>query len=316
MIKNYNAYLLENMMFDHHTIIDILKSLKNTNNDTLINKILNNTGKIDKSLLMSIVENNDESLVDFILQFNVDINHKNKYGENVLFYCKSANIANKLIDAGADVHTTNKNIDRNILVQFAFKKIYDIELYKKLMSKGIDIKNVDKQQHSVLSYSITNKAMVKFLLDNNVELNGSDKFTYFSTLCGIAEYYAKKTTYFFNTLKLLLENGMTIDANVINIITKSFDVIKSTYAVLDIYDVLKVMKKYFNEKSIIELWKKYQSDYYHIIEEITKNLIRLFESPALYDLAKRYWASSNFNEKFADIIKEFPYFDDANKYNL
>ncbi len=316
MIKKYNNYLLEKMMFDEQTIIDILKSLKKTNDTKLINKIINKKDNKDKSLLMNIVEANDESMIDFILQFNVDINQKTINGDNVLFYCKNVKIVNKLIDAGADVTAEYKHINRNLLIHLAYKKIFNVDLYKRIMSKGVDLKSIDLQKQTVLCNSILNKSMLQFLIDNNVDLNGPDKYNYLYLLCYAGRYHKSKSKYFINTLKFLLDNGMKIDNIFLEILVNNFNIIKSKYDIFDIFEILDTIKKYFKDDDVMSLWYIFNKHNFHDILEITKKLIRMFESPKVYFKAKDYWRSSNFEEKFADIIQEFPYFEATNKYNL
>ena len=159
MIKNYNLFLInEGITISNDDIVDIIKSLESEDNKNslLINRLVNHTDNKGKNVLMNIVQTNNEELIDYVLKFNVDINHKTKTGENVLFFCKNVKIFNKFYNLGADVTAKNKN-KSNILTYLASKKIFNIELYQKLINDGVDINQFDDGGFSVLTESIMNK---------------------------------------------------------------------------------------------------------------------------------------------------------------
>jgi hypothetical protein len=76
-MKNYNQFLLETFNIDSQTLIDILKSLQTGKDQQIvINKLTNNLDSSKRNILMNIVQSNNEELLDYVLQFNLDLNHK------------------------------------------------------------------------------------------------------------------------------------------------------------------------------------------------------------------------------------------------
>jgi len=149
MIKKYSLYL-EKITIENSDVISILRSLETgQNKEIIIKKLVNNVDNNGKSTLMQVVQSNDENLIDFILKYKIDINHKNANGENVLFYCKNLKIFKKLYDLGADPLAKNIQTNTNILIHLSSKKIFNVDLYQDIINKGVDIHEKNKNGENV-----------------------------------------------------------------------------------------------------------------------------------------------------------------------
>ena len=169
-MKNYNHFLLENVFLSNSTIIEIIKSLQKSNDKELLQKIINNKDKNGKTLLMNIVESkSEESLIDFILQFDIDINHIDKNGNNVLFYAKNMKTFKKLYDLGADPTIINKK-GLNTLLYLVSKNMFNRKIFKRLIDDGVDI-NLRLNKSDILTYVLPKFNRLKFLFDNGFILS-------------------------------------------------------------------------------------------------------------------------------------------------
>ena len=317
MIKNYNLYLLnEGVTVSNEDIVDILKSLesKDNKNAALIKRLVNTTDNKGKSVLMNIAQSNNEELIDYVLKYNVDINHKTKSGENVLFFCKKLSIFNKFYNLGADVTIINKN-KRNVLTYLASRKMYNEELYQKLINDGVDINYEDDTRNNVLTQSITNKKIVLLLIKNRIDLNTEIvQRTYLEHLFYDFKYYPKKRKSTIEIFKILFENGM----NIIN--QKDFIENVDNIDHIDIVDIveyfIKPLKKYFTEDMIIEICQVRSalgvSPY---TAEFAIKLLNLDIYPNFYKYLKVFFRE-HFQYYFEDFIKKNPFYDDMEKYNL
>jgi len=190
-MKTYNNYILENILLSNNTIIEILKELENSNNTTLINNIISNVDKQGRSLLMNAVKTNNEDLIKFILKFKPDMKHLDKNGLNVLYYAKNLKIINLLIDNGAEFISTEKN---PLLVHFANKKIFNINLYKKILNTNIvKLTDMNKYYQTVYSILIYNKKAITFLASYHIQITDNDALNeLYRSILNYYKYSAKK----------------------------------------------------------------------------------------------------------------------------
>ena len=310
-MKNYTQFLLEGFNIDSQTLIDILRSLQTGKNQQIvIDKLTKNIDSSKKNILMNIVLSNNEELLDYVLQFDLDLNHKDKDGQNVLFYAKSIKIFKKLYQLGADPTVTNIKNDNTTLIYLSSRNLFNVELYQQLINNGVNINELNSTNQSVLSNACRNKSMVELLIKNKVNLNGDDKEYIFRSLFYSFNYEEGKRKNIINIIKLLADNGMKLDETFNE---KLFD---SLYDREPKFTLIEYIKEYFNQDAIIKLYQKFVNYYPGDMKGVSKRLIRIFESSELYQHVKNFYRSSNFEGKFADIIEEYPWFEAANKYNL
>jgi len=319
MIKKYNLFLInEGITFSNDDIIDIIRSLESEDNknSALIKKLVNHADKSGKNVLMNIVQTGDYELVDYVLKFDVDINHKTKIGENVLFFCKSIKMFKKFYDLGVDAHAMNNK--RNVLSYLSSKNLFNAELYQKLIDDGIDINQKNTYtvnghtyyDDSVLFCSLLNKTIVELLIKNGVNLNDPDtqKFC-FNKLFDTFKYSENKKKIVLNMFSILFNNGMKIideinfskGVSTLNLYNINIDVI---------LDFVSPLKEYFSENLIILIWEKFPD------MKNSKKLLNLDLYPSLYKRVKSWFGDKNFYEHFADYVAEHPYIDASGKYNL
>lgn len=325
MIKNYNIFrLYEKISLNDTDVIDIIKSLETgENKDNILKKLVNNIDNQGRSILMSAVKSNDEKLIDYILTFNPDINHKNKYGENVLFYCKNIKIFKKIYALGADPLAKSKNIDRNILLTLANKKIFNVDLYQQLIGDGVNIKEVDVNGFGMLVASIQNNKILQFLIKKGIDINGSyngDQH-YLSTLFSYMKYSKRKYYDIFDTL---FKNGLKIK-DIDTFITNLLD-LDMTYRETEPSDkslnFIDRYKSYLGSDFFIKVFydkTRYFSNFTVGGNKHNPNLIYIqklldiTESPELYFTMKKY-----FREKFSEYfdLDKYEWLDAAGRYNL
>jgi hypothetical protein len=137
---------------------------------------------------------------------------------------------------------------------------------------------------------------------------GGDKEFIFRTLLHNYYYYEKKRKNIINILKLLLDNGMKLD----NIFF--LELTDNLRDKEDIFLFIESIKEYIDTDTLTTLFDILYRNFSPFAVETAKKLIRMFESPTLYLHLKNIF--SNFEEKFADIIAEYPWFEATNKYNL
>lgn len=328
-IKNYNLYLVEEgISVDTEDIIDILKSLENKNSkdERLINKLISKIDNQGKNILMNIVQSNNEELIDYILKFNIiDINHKTKKGENILFFCKNIKMFNKFYNLGADVHAIRKD-NVNILNYLSSKKIFNVDLYQKLINDGVDINQNselnNKNYHgdwaiSVLSNSILNKNILKLLIKNNVDLNNKEtQVRYLDNLFYTFKYYIKKRSSIIEIFKILFQNGLKIidyGQFLDNIIDFHFNrfINNENHTLLNF---IKPLANYITEDIFIDILKKINTSRdseARLIEDIFS--IGIY--PKLYLFMKKYYGIDNFNKYFKNII-DYEFYEDTINFNL
>jgi ankyrin repeat protein len=214
MIKNYNLFLLENIKLSSSDVIDIIKSLSTDDkNSKLVNKLVNYADNNGKTILMDIVQKNKIDLVDYILKFKVDINHKDKKNQNVLFYCKNVNMFNKFYYMGADSTLINTD-GNNILMVLSNKKIFNVDLYKKLIADGVDINKKDGKyfDNNIIRNSIFNQKILELLISKNVNLQDSEvQNGIIHDLLYKFKYYPKDRKMVINKFKYLFDNGMKVN---------------------------------------------------------------------------------------------------------
>jgi hypothetical protein len=313
MIKNYNLFLLkENVKLSSDDIIDIVKSLSTDNkNSKLVSKLVNYVDEQGKTILMDLVQKNKIDLIDYILKFNIDINHKNKKNENVLFYCKNINMFNRFYNMGADVTLINSD-ERNILLVLSNKKIFNVDLYKKLINNGVDINKKDRWNNSIIFFSIYNQKILELLISENVKFDNINSLLIINELVHRLRWWNKDKKMVINKIKYLFENGLKIseeeflkaikDQLLWMTSSDKFDIVK---------DFIMPLSKYIDDDMIKKL-----------IIDNTNNvnfLIKVMENlPHYYTYIKQLWRSSldSFNYHFGEFLKKHPYLEAADKYNL
>lgn len=324
MIKNYNLFLLqEGITLSANDIIDILKSLesKDNKNEKLINRLINTKDNNSKTVLMSIVQSNDENLVDYILQFDVDINEETKSGENVLFFCKNIKMFYKFYNLGVNIKTKNK-LGKNILAYLASKKIFNVELYQDLINKGININEVDKNGNGILAYCLSNFNITKLLIDNNINLN--DPKTQNNILHTLLyNFNHKNKIKIIKTLKLLFDNGLKVIDNEKfsdNIFNVTYWYNNNDEFIDKLLFIFKHIIKYLSDDLISTIFFKLVRFKSFTHEEFEKMIFGIFDLslfPGFYKTIKNYFKGSSIYSKFNDTLKQkYPELEDIEKYNL
>jgi len=313
MIKNYNLFLLkENVKLSSDDIIDIIKSLSTDDkNSKLVNKLVNYVDEQGKTILMDLVQKNKIDLIDYILKFNIDINHKNKKNENVLFYCKNINMFNKFYNMGADSTLINSD-ERNILLVLSNKKIFNVDLYKKLINDGVDINKKDLWNNSIVFYSIYNQKILELLISENVEFDNINTLSIINELFNRFRYWDKDRKMIIKKIKYLFENGLKISNKMLLEAIKD-RLIWSTAS--DKYDIVKdflmPLSDYIDDDMIKQLITD-NSNNANLLMKIMKNL------PHYYPYIKQLYGSSpdSFNYYFGEFLKKHTHLEAADKYNL
>ena len=326
MIIKYNLFLAESITMSNEDVVDILKSLETEDNKNaaLIKRLVNKEDNKGKNVLMTIVQSNNEELVDYILKFDVNINHTIKTGENVLFFCKSIKMFKKFYELGADINAMNIDIKKNVLYYLSSKKLFNVELYQKLIDDGIDINS--QSSEGILSNSILNKGIVELLIKNNIDLNDeksqySNIYALFNELKYLSYKKVNKKILVFNMFKLLFDSGMNI-LDIDDFTTKIIELEDNDL----ILEFINKLKTYITDDMIVEIYKKYTNRYYNIEQFVlfAKKLLNIKLNIKLYNYLKSYYRGStpnfNFYTLFADFIKDNPYIEDmlnhSSKYNL
>jgi len=327
MIKNYNLYKLnEGITLSSKEIVDILRNLEasNNKNEELINRLISYTDNKGVNMLMHITMTKDQDLIDYILKFNIDKSHINKNGENILFYCRDTKTFNKFYELGADVKIVN-NDDKNILNYLASRKIFDIDLYQKLINDGVSINDVDVNGNNVLSYSILNQKIVNLLIKNNVNLNDSTiQHSYLFSLFNKLGWYKKEP--YMKIFKILFENGMKVQKTNIGFFNdKLMDCERYGKDGNEnfILEFIISLKDYISEEVVLKLAKEKLMNVSHDIEKefnFLKELLSIKIYPEIAKYFTMYYKSSSSREKMnkllRDYMEEHPYINDADKYNL
>jgi len=314
MIKNYKLFLFENVTLSLDMVINIIRSLKGDENKELVNKLVNYSDKKGKNVLMTVVQSNNLELIDFILGFDVDLQHKDNNNQNVLFYCKNISIFKKFYNLGVDIKLTSKIQMKNILCHLAAKNLFNFELYDRLVRDGIDINQLDKYNNNAFSYSILNKRIVELFIKNGADINNPEihvQENYFYNLTYKFTYYKNKRNIIIEIFKILFRNGLKILD-----LDKFCNLVQhmNFYDKCDIItDFLEPLKEYITEEMVFKLFNSHSNAFNNA--PFAKQLLNLGIYPEFYKYLKKYY-SDTFEEKFADYIKEHPFLDDSNKYNL
>lgn len=305
MIKKYNLYL-EKISLENSDVINILQSLETgKDKDIIIKKLINNIDNNGKNILMQVVQTNDEKMIDFILKYKIDINYKNKNGENVLFYCKNLKTFRKLYNLGADPLARNTKTDTNILIWLSSKKLFNVELYQDIIDKGVDIQEKDKNKQCVFLNSIKNKKMVEFLIKKGININEPvlQQF-YLARLFYNMKYEMRQC---FSVFDVLLKNGLKIHDT-----TRLIEELDN-YATTDevALKFIEKYKNYFDSEFFIKFanlkWRN---------PEFQRKLVDITEDPNLYFTLKHYYRNSM--EGFYKIFppEQYQWLEDSKKYNL
>lgn len=325
MIKNYNLFLInEGITISNEDIVEIIKSLETEDNKnaSLINKLVNHKDNKDVTVLMNIVKSNNEELIDYVLQFNPDIHAVTKYNENVLFFCKSVKIFNKFYDLGVNVKLIpTNNYGSTTMLYLSRKKIFNEQLYQRLISDGVDINYRDYNNNTVLSFLITNKKAVEFLIRNKINLNDdkSQKAYIYVLLSSYLDYPAKRKNAI-EIFKLLFKNDMKI-IDIQRFVDVIYNLNTSYFYDNDVTVQLKLIEdlvKYFNDDVIISIFKSIGNVYSNVRDRVNFAIMLLNSGnhEKFYEYLKKVYYRDDFYKYFADYIKEHPYLEDVTKYNL
>lgn len=324
----YKIFLLnESITMSNEDIVEIIKSLEteDNKNEKLIKRLVNHTSdKSGKTVLMNIVQSNNEELIDYILKFDININQTLKTGENVLFFCKNVKMFNKFYNLGADVLAKNIHTGTNVLMYLSNKKIFNVELYQKLIDAGVEI--LPKKDNGYGTYyfestviynSILNKGIVELLIKNGLDLN-NDKNTqrnYLDSLLDSIKWDRKKLLTVINIFEYLFKNGLKI----LDIDLFADRIVNNMYygGKIDIIsDLIIPLKKYFSEDLIILIFKKRIIQHHSNVDNVilAKKLLESDYYPNLYDYLKKHYTES-FQKFFGDWAKSTVY-EESTKYNL
>lgn len=334
MINNYKTFLLENVSMKLDMVIDIIKSLKGDENKELVNRLINYSDKQGKTVLMNIVQTNNQELIDYILKFNIDLQIKDKVGRNVLFYCKNMKTFRTFYDLGVDPTAqmtirTRKDMHgnsgemltghKNILHYLSSKNLFNVDVYQKLIRDGINVNEEDVYGNTVLVYSILNKGIVQLLFKNGAKLDELEMQSkvlrnFESTFC----YYPKKRKLVVGIFGILFENGVEFN---VHDFTKFITGCETYWSdrVDMVENFIKPLIKYFSEEKLLSIFKNYSSGISGGIDiGFAKRLLNLGIYSKLYQWLMNYYRNSDPGSKeiFKDYIKANPYIDDVEKFNL
>jgi len=321
MIKDYNLFLLkEAISMSNQDIVEIIKSLetKDNKNFALIKKLVNHKDAQGKTVLMNIIQSNNEELLDYVLNFNPDVNQVTKNtGYNELFFCKSVKIFKKIWDLGVNIKHKSVGLDRTVLIELASKKVFNIDLYQSIIDSGVDISWIDRNKQSVLSFLVSNRKAVNFLIKNNVNLNGKDQGQVFWPLMYEVKY-SKNPNYIKTAVPIILdlfEAGLKLETT--TYLTQFFEHMK----IDEIYDLLEKIKNSITDNDMRTIYNAtnrfFNNDNisYPYVEN-AKKLLSLGTYPEFYKYLKLSYSNGRFEKLFADYIAEHPYLEDIDKYNL
>lgn len=271
-MKKYNKYLLESVNLSNSLIIEILTNLKDKN---IIKKIILNTDKKEKSILINVVESNDYDTVKFLLNFDININHIDKAGNNVLFYVKSIKMFKLLYEAGADASIIN-NAGHTTLLSLARKSLFNSVLYKKIIDNdNIDITISTKYNESLVSLSLGNLKTLSMLLSYN------NKITKKLELNKLYEYIIYKYMWV-NKSKLLSALKLLLDNNIISLECSFFVELNklpfnsSNYSKNTIFTFIDAMEDYIDPLNYV-FFKYKNNKYIDWVKEKYPETITLFD---------------------------------------
>lgn len=130
----------------------------------ILGTFVNSNWRYGESLLHLAVQQNNVELVKQCIQLNVDVNKVDEQGRTALFYCRSLEIANILVNNGVDVNILDsidntavvslyRNADIDIIKYLA--KITDLDLEgKKNDSSTLLQKMIDNQELDISLFEI------------------------------------------------------------------------------------------------------------------------------------------------------------------
>jgi len=171
-MKKYEHFLIENISLSNDILIDILIDLKKTKKHKTINKIINQTDNKGNTIFMNVVKSKNIDLIKFLLDFDIDINKKNKKGENALYFAKNVKTINLLLDNNIDIISTKEN---PILVHLSKRNLFHKKLYEKAINNNITkLDEHDKHYSTVFSSYIGNYKIISFLSSFNVKLDNKN----------------------------------------------------------------------------------------------------------------------------------------------
>ena len=330
MLKSYLEYSLnENILFSLDDVIEIIKRLESEDNrnSDVINKLVNYKNKnTNKTILMSLVENNNIELLEYVLKFKPDINTRKSDGKNVLFYCKNVKVFNMLYNSGADVLVKDFN-KNNVIMSLASKLIFNEELYQNLINDGVNINDMNSYGQLPISYLYYNNSAVKFLLKNNLNLNINSDFQNYiiSTIFDKYKLYtSNKRSSILKSMDLMISYGFKIidSKKLMEVIKYDFfynliDEYKGDsykYKIIDLYSrILNISDdRYF--KILLHHTLSYDND---LNLSMLKDILNTGIYPNFYkDLLHFY----SYQQKIIDELKfykiKYPYILSSDKYNI
>ncbi len=327
MVNNYQTFLLENVSMKLDMIIDIIKSLKGDENKELVNRLINYSDKQGKTVLMSIVQSNNQELIDYILKFDIDLQIKDNVGRNVLFYCKNMKIFKKFYDLGVDptakmiikTHKSKQKGYKNVLHYLSSKNLFNMYIYQKLINDGIKIDEEDVYGNDVLVYSILNKGIVNLLFQHgakldDVEQQGKVLENFTSTF----QYYPKKRKLIVSIFNILFEND--VEFNIYDFTTFIRKCEEYYFDKIDMVEVfIKPLLNHFTEDMLLTIFQHYSNRMTNSRSiDFAKQLLNLGVYSKLYQWIMNYYRNSTPSSKeiFKDYIKAHPYIDEVEKYNM
>jgi ankyrin repeat protein len=114
--------------------------------------------------------------------------------------------AKKYIKDGADLNDANESAES--VLAFALRVACDMDLIMLLINNGADIYDFDEEGVSIFDMAITydNIEMVKYLIDNGIDVNKTNRRSRFTPLM-VATCYGR-----IEVVKLLIEHGANKEA--------------------------------------------------------------------------------------------------------
>jgi hypothetical protein len=211
---------------------------------------------------------------------------------------------NNLYNMGADATLINKE-DRNIMLSLAKKKIFNVDLYKKLIDDGVDPNKKDKWHNSIFINSLFNQKILELIIDK-IDLNNVSEDSIINNLLYVFKYYPNKRKMIINKIKYLISKGIKFT----NYKLMAEELNWSISNKIDIVNEFIVpLSKYFDINFINTFIEHKLNDVDFLSELMDKY-------PNTYVKIKEWYGKENFNRNFKDFLDSHPYIEDSHKYNL
>ena len=128
-------------------------------------------GKVTRNnplCLITAVKNGDLKLTKLLIEYNADINAKNRDDETLLLQTKNVEMAKLLIENGADVNARNRDDETPL------HRTKEIEMAKLLIGNGADV-NARNRDNETPLHRTKDIKIAKLLIENDADVNAKTK---------------------------------------------------------------------------------------------------------------------------------------------